>query len=116
MVLGFLMVMLIHAGMGLVHDGCVVAVHAGEDNVVVGVAIVLDEGAALILDAGELNGVWVNRANRGQVGLTFVDDHSRVSVVGGGCDFSVNIGAHMVVSTNHGEFDTVSADRSVDSL
>ena len=67
---------LVHAGVGLVHAGSMIAVHAGEDDVVVGVAIVLDESAALILDAGELNCAWVNRVDRGQVSLTFVDDHS----------------------------------------
>lgn len=72
------------------------------------IAIVFNQGASLLV-AGKLDSIWVDRVNRGEEGLTVVDDNSLVSVVSGGGELRVGVWVNVGVATDHWEIDAVGA-------
>jgi len=78
------------------------------DQIVMGVAIVGDESAAMIV-TGDLELVSGNLVHRGSIGLAVNLDSDSLVVEGGGGQLRVGVGVHIDVSSMDVELHTVSA-------
>lgn len=87
--------------------------HTWDNDVVVGVSIILDQGTAVVV-ASEFNGVRVDGVDRGQESLTFVHNHGSVGVNGGSSNLRIDMGANLHVTSDHGKFNSVGAQGSLD--
>ena len=77
-------------------------------NVVMRVAIVLNQSASMLV-AGELDSVWVDGVDGREEGLSIVHDNGRFVVVGGGGELWVRLGIDVGVAADDGQVDTVGA-------
>lgn len=87
--------------------------HTWDNDVVVGVSIILDQGTAVVV-ASEFNGVRVDGVDRGQESFTFVHNHGSVGVNGGSGNLRIDMGANLHVTSDHGKFNSVGAQGSLD--
>ena len=85
-----------------------VTIHAWDSDVVVRVAIILDEGAARVVHvAGKLDGIRVDLVNRGKEGLALMHNNGAVLVVSGSGKLSITSGANIDVSSNERKVNAV---------
>ena len=77
-------------------------------DVVVRVAIILDQGASVLV-AGQLDGIGVNGLDWGEESLTVVNNHGLFVVVSGSGELWVDAWVNIGVASDHGEMDAVSA-------
>lgn len=87
--------------------------HTWDNDVVVGVSIILDQGTAVVV-ASEFNGVRVDGVDRGQESFTFVHNHGSVGVNGGSGNLRIDMGANLHVTSDHRKFNSVGAQGSID--
>ncbi len=80
--------------------------HHGVD-VVVGVVVLLNEGASHVAVAGKLNLVWSDGVNRSQVGCAVVLDDHTVLVVGSGGQDGVNVAVELDVVVRQDKVESV---------
>lgn len=77
-------------------------------NVVMRVAIVLNQSAAMLV-AGELDSFWVDGVDRREEGLPIVHNNGRFVVVGGRSELWVRLGVYVGVAADDGQVDSVGA-------
>ena len=89
-----------------------VTLHSWDNDVVVRVSVILDQGTAVVV-ASELNSVRVDGVDRGQESFTFVDNDGSVGVNSGSGDLRVDMGANLHVTSDHRKFNSVGVQGSV---